>query len=87
MTSMETIASRQSLVDALRRYLVGPYSGEKNERISAGLVDPEKKKKIITQYAHDLYHTGILSPSGTEIDQEESEQEKEESLEVYTDSD
>jgi hypothetical protein len=60
MPANPAVTARQTLVNDLRRYLVGPL--DEDERI------PEKPI--------DRYHAGLLSPPQTPIDAEEDDQER-----------
>jgi hypothetical protein len=74
-TMDSVVGARRSLVTSLRRFLVGPYQDENEEQLQAGVTN-DKGKPNIRQFPSDLYHTGTLTPSGTLIDDEEAEQER-----------
>src|SRR5262245_22990290 len=57
MSASSPTAARHMLVADLRRYLVGPVQQEES----------------FQGHALDRYHTGFLSPSGTQIDAEEDD--------------
>ena len=67
--------ARQKVVGALQAYMVGPIENQSQEIIPAGDRD-SKGRSWIKQSPSDVYHTGILYPSQTELDPEEAEHEE-----------
>lgn len=78
MTDSES--ARLKLVDAIRRYMVGPiaHSGRGQEVLRGQRVSGPRAAVRLRQEASELYHTGILYPSQSELDPEEAEHQENE---------
>jgi hypothetical protein len=75
--SANKVQARRSIVNDLRRFMVGPASGE-SETIRAGrrvIAKDGSSRVFLDQSPADFYHTGMLWPPHSEIDDEEDEQD------------
>ena len=77
MPNTQYTDARRILVDDLRRFMVGPHHGEKDEVLHAGtsIYHGAKNLRVINETPYNFYHTGFLCPPDTSIDEEEDDQE------------